>query len=255
MHPQYGHGFPPNFQQPPMLPLRGHPMLHGATPPPPPGQFNMGPPPPFGVRNFSPSLLGPGSVHTAEFSPSDGSVRTNTSPLPSDLPGLMGASDRVTSPPHFDSTASSSIGVTSPTVSSTSVSGAGAGTGIGTGSGVGTGASFATVSGALQHPLPGSPSQQYPFMTPLGPIGKAHPIHHSGPGFLSGTSGVIPFSGIGTTGEDDFVPLSVGGHPHLYPFGSTNDDGVENTLKLEANEDLRHAHVDHGNINFPPGFY
>ncbi|KAF9363949.1 hypothetical protein BGX34_002929 [Mortierella sp. NVP85] len=266
MHPQ--HGFPPTFHQPPppMMPLRGPPIHHGGAvpPPPPPGQFNMGPMP-FGVRNYSPSLLGPGSTHAQEFSPSDGSVRTSASPLPSDLPGPIGTGDRVTSPHHFDSTAPSSIGMSSPTAPSASMSGVGtSGIGAGTLPGSGVGA-FSAVTGSLHAPIPGSPSHHYsPFLTPLGPlgpIGKGYPTHnmmeHPVPGFLSTTTVSNPISGIMASGEDDFMSRTFG-YPPLYQFGSTdnsNDSHGDMSIKREIGKDSGLGHGDYGNAGFSPGFY
>ncbi|KAF9104191.1 hypothetical protein BGX27_010199, partial [Mortierella sp. AM989] len=216
MHAQHNHGFPLNFHQASMMPLGTLPMIHGANAP---GQFNMGPPP-FGGRNFSPTLLGPGSIHAAEFLPSEESTRTNTSPLLTDLPGPVGSNnDNRVASPQFDSGAVSAIGVVSPTSPS---SGAVSGTGA---------VAFPSGSGPLQPPHPESPSQQYPFMSHLGPIGKPNHIHghlseHSSAGLLSNASTGIPISEVGPSSEDDFVSRN----PYHFgnSIGQSNDDGSVN---------------------------
>ncbi|KAF9171225.1 hypothetical protein BGX20_007939 [Mortierella sp. AD010] len=254
MHAQHGHGFPPNFHQPPMMPLGAHPMIHGANAP---GQFNMGPHA-FGGRNFSPSLLGPGSVHAAEFTPTDGSVGTNTSPLPTDLPGLaLGSNDnRVTSPPQFDSGSTSTIvgGIVSPTPSSSvGISGAGA-------------IAFPSGPGPLLPLHPGSPSQQYPFLPHLGPIGKPNHNHghlneHPGSGLLSNTSSStsgIPISEVGPSSGDDFVPRNTGNPYHFGNSIGQNSDGDESVshdadAQQEMGYDIHNAN--HIGDAFSPGFY
>ncbi|KAG0205996.1 hypothetical protein BGX28_002498 [Mortierella sp. GBA30] len=193
MHTQ--HGFHGNFHQPPMMPLGNHPMA---------GPFNIGPPP-FGGNGFSPSLLGAGSNHTTDISPTEGSmVNANASPDHSDLPGLVNNnSDLAPSPPQFDSSPAPSLGI----------------------SAVSTGAASFPTSGTLHQTIthPGSPStQHYAFLAHLGPISKPNPVQ--GSGLLSGASDILVDAG----SEGDFVPLDSGNNP--YHFGSSDNTNGDDAL-------------------------
>ncbi|KAF9155225.1 hypothetical protein BG015_010621 [Linnemannia schmuckeri] len=228
IHAQHNHGFHGNFHQPALMPLGTHPMVHGGGHVP----FNLGPPP-FGNRNFSP--LDPASNGAAEFPMSDGSALANPSPHSSEISGLASTGDRVSSATPFESStnnATATIGVASPSVSASVTASATATTATA----ASTHGSFSSPE-ALSHPEPESPSQQYPFLTHLGPIGKPNSVHSqqqqqlhdlSNPGLLPGSSssssGALPphnsSVGLNDTDDDDFGPRSIG---NPYHFG--NDVG------------------------------
>ncbi|KAG0257682.1 hypothetical protein BG011_003843 [Mortierella polycephala] len=251
MHVQHNLGFHGNFHQPPMMPLGNLPMAHGGTPPPPlPGQFNMGPPPPstFGDRNFSPSLIGPGSNPPPEFSPAEGSV--DASPHSVDLPGLVNANDLDSAPsPAFDSTSTPTLGASSPIVSS-----AASASGVFSSS-----AGLPPLGPPPPHVFgrPGSPSlQHYPFLGHLGPIGKpglghSHLNEHTGAGAVP--AGLLPISVAGAEGDEDFVT----GNPYHFNHsnGSTdNENSQEETPVGALGHDFGHderqdEHTDSNNNN------
>ncbi|KAF8972387.1 hypothetical protein BGZ46_010128 [Entomortierella lignicola] len=242
MHAQHGHGFPPNFHQPPMMPLGPHPMIHGGNAP---GQFNMGPPP-FGGRNFSPSLLGPGSIHATEFSPNDSSVIKNNTSLPTDLPGLVGSSESIATPPQFDSSSASAIEIASSTTTSSSSTVV---------SGVGD-VSFTSGSGSQQqqtHIDP--PAQQFPFLSHLGPISK--PNHHPGPGLVTNTTTSIPISEAGPSSDDDFVTRNTGNPYHLESsLGQGSGDDDDNNGDNGVQDSGFNIHTTTNGVEvFSPGFY
>ncbi|KAG0322838.1 hypothetical protein BGZ97_003395 [Linnemannia gamsii] len=231
MHAQHTHGFHGNFHQPPLMPLGTHPMVHGGGHVP----FNLGPPL-FGNRNFSP--LDPALNGGAEFPISDGSAVANASPHSSEISVLASTGERVSSATPFEpspNNGTATIGITSPSVSATASATAATAT-----------AAHGTFSSpaVLSHPEPESPSQQYPFLTHLGPIGKPNPVHSQqqpqlhdlpNPGLLPGgggnssNSGALPAHsssmGVNDADDDDFGPRSIG-NPYHFGNGVGDDESA-----------------------------
>lgn len=211
------------------MPLGTHPMVHGGGHVP----FNLGPPL-FGNRNFS--LLDPASNGGAEFPTPDGSALANTSPHLSEISVLASTGDRVSSATPFEPNPNNAtIGVTSPSVSA-SASATAATTTVAHGT-------FSSPA-VLSHPESESPSQQYPFLTHLGPIGKPNAMHSqqqpqlhdlSNPGLLpgggdnSGSSGALPARsssiGVNDADDDDFGPRSIG-NPYHFGNGVGDDESA-----------------------------
>ncbi|KAF9908571.1 hypothetical protein EC991_009716 [Linnemannia zychae] len=215
VHPQHNHGFHGSFHQPPLMPLGTHPMIHGGGHVP----FNLGPPL-FANRNFSPLDSTPNDA--AEFTAPDGSTPTNAAPHAPGISGISSASGRDSPVTTFELSANNAttIGVVPPSVSSPTASA----------TGVAAHNSFSS-PGNLSHPEPASPSQQYPFLAHLGPIGKPNSVNssqqqqqlHELPtsGRLpSNTPGALPSqssAGMNDTDDDDFGPRSIG---NPYHFGN-----------------------------------
>ncbi|KAG9073184.1 hypothetical protein KI688_000971 [Linnemannia hyalina] len=223
------------YSHPGLMPLGTHPMVHGGGHVP----FNLGPPL-FGSRNFSP--LDPPPNGAEEFSTPDGVALASASPHSSEISGLASAGDRVSSAttpfdPSTDNT-TATIGVVSPPVSGPASATAAAATAAS------AHGSF-TSPEALSHPEPESPSQQYPFLAHLGPIGKPNSVHFqqqqqfrglSNPGLLPGGSGVSssssgtlpphsPSVGVNDTDDDDFGPRSIG-IPYHFGNGVGDDENA-----------------------------
>lgn len=252
MHAQHNHGFHGNFHQPALMPLGTHPMVHGGGHVP----FNLGPPL-FGNRNFSPLDHPPNGA--TEFPTPDAAALAIASSHSSEISGLASNGDRVSSgatpfDPSTNNTAVT-IGVVSPSVSaSVSVTA--------------TAATAASAHGsfsspeALSHPEPESPSQQYPFLAHLGPIGKPNSVHSqqqqpqlrslSNPGLLPGgnssssssSSGTLPphnsSVGVNDADDDDFGPRSIG---NPYHFGNgVGDDEIAFTPRFYMYPGLHQNH-------------
>ncbi|KAF9093478.1 hypothetical protein BGX23_003299 [Mortierella sp. AD031] len=231
MHAQHNHGFHGNFHQPPLMPLGTHPIVHGGGHVP----FNLGPPlfGNGGGRNFSP--LEPGSNSGADFSTPDGSALThNASAHSSEISGMTGTGDRVSSATPFEPSpnTTAAIAATNGIISPSASASASAAHG-----------SFSSPAG-LTHPVPESPSssqqqQQYPFLAHLGPIGKpnsAHPQLHDlsnpGGGLLPGHSAApLPHTtsataaGVNVADDDDFGPRSMG-NPYHFGNGVADDENA-----------------------------
>ncbi|KAG0278049.1 hypothetical protein BGZ95_004811 [Linnemannia exigua] len=228
LHPQHNHGFHGNFHQPPMMPLSSHPMVHGGGHVP----FNLAPLPLFANRNFSP--LDSASNDTTDFATPDGSVLTNAALHPPGISGMTNTIDRDSSATTFDPSPSNAtaIAVASPLISTSAASAAAAH------------GSFSS-PGVLPRPDPSSPSEQYPFLPHLGPIGKPNSANssqqqqqqqqqqlpeQSNSGILPGSnSGNLPSHsssvGMNDTDDDDFGPRSIG-NPYHFGNGVGDDESA-----------------------------
>ncbi|KAG0269315.1 hypothetical protein DFQ27_003999 [Actinomortierella ambigua] len=166
MHPQPGPGFLGTFGPPGIMNLGPHPMVHNGSPQ---GQYGM-PPPQFPGRPYSPPMMMHGPAGSGpEFMGTEGFHRSE---------GMPPMGDMVKSPPPFDPGSSVPVSAEAHGVGGTS------------------GPAISGPGGIPAHP--GSPSQQYPFLPNLGPIGKPN-ISNGGVGSTGmGSHG----AGANGTGDD-----------------------------------------------------
>ncbi|KAF9128947.1 hypothetical protein BGW39_004599 [Mortierella sp. 14UC] len=191
------------------------------------------------------SHMGHGPNGAAEFATPDGSTHTNAAQHTTGISGISSTGDRDSPVTTFEPSANnaSTVGVASPAVSTSTTSATGAA----------AHGSFSS-PGDLSHPEPASPSQQYPFLAHLGPIGKPNSVNSSQqqqqlhelstPGLLpSNTPGALPShsssAGMNDTDDDDFGPRSIGSPYH---FGNgVGDDENAFTPRLYMYPGLHHS--------------
>ncbi|KAF9578482.1 hypothetical protein BGW38_005690, partial [Lunasporangiospora selenospora] len=229
IHAQHNHGFPGTFHpQQHMIPLGNHSIG-------PQGQFGAGPPL-FNGRPFSPTLLGPGSNIGGNFN------HSNKGPPPSNVPeGSNLASpvnNNIATPPGFEPT-SGSLGMTSPSISSSTSIVAGSDAAVAP---MILGGGPAPLSIPMLHSAP----QPYPFLMNLGAIRKPPGGHDS----LNEPSGANLLSGV-AGGENDFTVL---GNPYHFvqeaPSAESGDAAstseTVNVNNITTNGSSKHLADSHG---------